>query len=92
MVWCSIGIQKPMFTKHPNPPPPSPLPSPPHPPPDHYQFPFEYKPTFPSLDLTYRPPDYPASYMPELSIASSFTSPIDVPQILHHLPLCIRTP
>ncbi|KAM1432581.1 hypothetical protein EV1_014557 [Malus domestica] len=56
--------------EHPNPaPPPPPLP------PDHYQFPW-YTPTFPSSDCTYRPPDYPASYMPELPIAPSYTSPI----------------
>ncbi|KAM1233486.1 hypothetical protein ACFX2J_003180 [Malus domestica] len=47
--------------EHPNPPPPPP--PPPHPSPDHCQFPFEYKPTLPSSDLTYRPPDYPASYI-----------------------------
>ncbi|KAB2594893.1 leucine-rich repeat extensin-like protein 6 [Pyrus ussuriensis x Pyrus communis] len=56
-----------------------PKPPPPHPPPDHYHIPFEYKPTFPSSDPTYLPPDYPASYMPELHVAPSYTSPIFLP-------------
>ncbi|CAN6721624.1 unnamed protein product [Malus baccata var. baccata] len=60
--------------EHPNSAPPPP----PHPP-DHYQIPYDYKPTFHSSDCTYRPPDYPASYMLELSLPPSYTSPIFLP-------------
>ncbi|KAM1503830.1 hypothetical protein ACFX1X_000072 [Malus domestica] len=59
----------------------NPSPRPPLYPPDHYQIPYEYKNTFPFSDCNYRPPDYPASYIPEFHVALSYTSLIFLPHL-----------